>query len=487
MRRALAAPLVALALAPACTLGPAYQRPKIATPESLPQKWRDQAAADPATLANTPWWDLYQDPALQDLLRTALRENRDLKIAAERIVEARAQLGFGRADLFPQVDLSASASRNAASRSGAPPIPEPQDNRTTVYDLSLPVRWELDLFGRVRRSNEAARAQLVATEEGRRAVAVALVAQVAGVYVDLRTADLQLEIARRTAESREKAAELARTRFEGGVTSEKDWRQAEAELFRTRAIAQGLEQRVLQAENLLSLLVGRFPGEVLRGREVREMAAPPALPAGLTTEIVERRPDLRSAEQQLVAANASIGAAKALLFPRIALTGDFGFRSTDLGTLLEGPSKAWSIAASLLQPVFDAGRNRRRVEITESQMRQALYGYEQAVLQAFREVEDAIVAYRRTGEQRASQAARVRAERTVLELAELRYAGGVANYLEVLDAQRSLLGAELDEAQATGAHVGALVSLYRSLGGGWPSGPGEPAAAATTAEKTAAR
>jgi len=232
-----------------------------------------------------------------------------------------------------------------------------------------------------------------------------------------------------------------------------------------------LERQVRQLENLISILVGRNPGEVLRGRAVTEQKRPGTVPAGLPSELLDRRPDVRVAEQDLAAATANIGQAKALLFPRIALTGSFGFTSTEFDTWFDGPSKAWNILGNLLQPIFNAGKNRRRVEITESQQRQTLYEYERTILQAFRETEDALVAYRKTGEQRVAQAQRVTAERKVLELAELRYRGGVAAYLEVLDAQRSLFGAEIDETQTIAANLVSLVQLYKALGGGWPGAP----------------
>ena len=309
----------------------------------------------------------------------------------------------------------------------------------------------------------------------------------ARTYFELRDFDRRLETARRTIESRREYVQLARDRFEGGITPEIDFRQAEAELKRVEAIVFDFERLIALKENEISVLLGRNPGEVLRGRTVDEQKVPAAVPAGLPSELLDRRPDVRAAEQALAAATANIGAAKALMFPRIALTGSFGFASTDIDTLFDAPSKAWSIVGGLLQPLFYAGQNKRRVEVTESQQRQALYGYEKVVLEAFRETEDALVAYQKTGEQRSAQTERVLAERKVLELAELRYRGGVAAYLEVLDAQRSLFNAELDEAQTIGSNLVSLVRLYKALGGGWSEpgmppaeAPAEPAAATAT-------
>ena len=285
----------------------------------------------------------------------------------------------------------------------------------------------------------------------------------------MRDFDRRLEVATRTIASRREYLELARDRFEGGVTPEVDMRQAEAELRRVETVTFDLERLIALKENELSVLLGRNPGAIPRGRSVDEEKLPRAVPAGLPSELLDRRPDVRVAEQQLAAATANIGQAKALLFPRIALTGSFGFASTEFDTLFEGPSKSWNIIGNLLQPIFNAGKNRRRVEITESQQRQVLYDYERTILQAFRETEDALVTYRSTGQQRLAQAERVKADRKVLELAEMRYRGGVAAYLEVLDAQRSLFGAELDETATLGAHLVSLVQLYKALGGGWPS------------------
>jgi multidrug efflux system outer membrane protein len=307
---------------------------------------------------------------------------------------------------------------------------------------------------------------------------------VARAYFELRDYDRRLEIARRTIESRREYVQLAKDRFEGGVTPEIDFRQAEAELARVLTVVFELERLIAAKENELSVLIGRNPGPILRGRALDEQKLPTAVPAGLPSELLDRRPDIRVAEQQLAASTANIGEAKALLFPRIALTGSFGFASTEFDTLFDGPSKSWNIVGNLLQPIFNSGKNRRRVEITESRQRQALYAYERTVLEAFRETEDALVAYRKTGEQRGAQATRVGAERKVLELAELRYRGGVAAYLEVLDAQRSLFGAELDEAQTIGSNLVSLVRLYKALGGGWPSQPEPPPATSADSSST---
>jgi outer membrane protein, multidrug efflux system len=460
-------------LAAGCALGPNYKRPTVPTPST----WREMPAAEAQSLANTPWWELFEDPPLQELIRISLAENKDLKIAVERIEEARARYGFTRADLFPKVDLSGTAGRLRFNSGSLLHTPEgdagalTEGTETPIYATSADLSWEIDFFGRIRRATEAQRALFLGTQEARRATVLSLVADVARAYFELRDFDRRLDISRRTIASRREYVELARDRFEGGLTPELDMRQAEAELYRIEAVVFDLERLVAQKENELSVLLGRNPGAVTRGRAAEEQKLPAAVPAGLPSDLLERRPDVREAEQTLAAATANIGEAKALLFPRIALTGSYGFASTDLDTLFEGPSKSWNIIGNLLQPIFNAGKNRRRVEIAESRQRQLLYDYEATILEAFRETEDALVAYRKTGEQRRAQGSRVTAERKVLELAELRYRGGVSAYLEVLDAQRSLFGAEIDEAQTIGSHLVSLVRLYKALGGGWPGAP----------------
>lgn len=474
--------LVALSLAivgTGCALGPNYKRPAV----PVPPTWRDIQTAEAESLANAPWWEVFDDPQLQDLVRTALQENKDLKIAVERVEEARARYGFVKADLWPKVDANATAGRlrfNAGSLVHTPEGEAGQPTETSIYALSADLSWEVDFFGRIRRATEAERALFLGTQEARRGAVLSLVADVAQAYLELREFDRQLEVARRTIGSRRESLQVAKDRFEGGLTSEVDMRQAEAELHRIEAITFDLERLISAKENELSVLLGRNPGAVTRGRSVDEQKLPAAVPAGLPSELLERRPDIRVAEQTLAASTANIGQAKALLFPRIALTGSFGFTSTEFDTLFDGPSKAWNIVGNLLQPIFHAGKNKRRVEITESQQRQSLYEYERTILQAFRETDDALVAYHKTGEQRTAQSERVAAERKVLELAELRYRGGVAAYLEVLDAQRALFDSEMDETQTIGAHLVSLVRLYKALGGGWPSAPAAQGSATPT-------
>jgi len=473
-RRALALTWLA-ALPASCTLGPDYVRPDV----ELPAAWRELGAPEAQSLADTPWWELFDDPVLQELIQIALAENKDLAIAVERIEEARARWGFTRADLYPRVDASASAGRtrlseNALQTGGG----EVEDS---VYSVGATAFWGLDVFGRIRRATEAELELLYATEETRRAVVLALVASVAQVYVELRDFDQRLAIALRTLQSRVEYVELARVRFEGGLTSELDWRQAEAELHRTAGLVHQFELLVAQKENELAVLLGQNPGPIARGLEIGALPLPPEVPSGLPAELLDRRPDLLSAEHELASANARIGEAKALLYPSFALTGSFGWESTELGDLLDAPSRTWSFGANVLQPIFNAGQNRRRVEVSESQQRQALYSYEQSILIALREVEDALVGYRKSGERRGTDELRVEAERKVLDLAELRYRGGVADYLEVLESQRSLFDAELSASETARDQIVSLIQLYRALGGGWPTEPEQPEEASAPA------
>jgi multidrug efflux system outer membrane protein len=455
--------LAVVVLTGGCKLGPDYVRPEVPVPEG----WREMGAGEQESLANTPWWELFQDPALQELIAIALAENKDLLIAAERIEEARAFYGFQRADLFPKVDAAASASRLRVSEVGIPSLPGGIDNEDSLYSVAGTVFWELDFFGRIRRATEAELALVYATEQARRAVVLALVADVARAYVELCDLDRRLEISRRTLESRIEYVVLAKDRFEGGLTSELDFRQAEAEQHRTESLVHDFEGQVAQKENELSALLGRNPGEVLRG-SLDGLHVPESVPAGLPSELLERRPDVRAAEEDLASSSARIGEAKALLYPSISLTGAFGWESTELSDLLDSPAQSWSIGAHLLQPIFNSGQNRRRVDVSESRQRQALYAYERSVLLAFREVEDSLAGLRQAGLRRGSEDARVVAERKVLELAELRYRGGVAAYLEVLDAQRELFDSELSETSARSDELVSLIQLYKALGGGWP-------------------
>jgi len=464
-----------------CKVGPDYERPPVATPVN----WRGAVAGDAAaqeSIANVPWWELFKDEQLKQLIQVALEQNRDLKIAVERIEEARASYGISKADLYPHLNLKALGGGINPSNGSLTHTPEDGgSNATGLYDVGVGFSWELDFFGRIRRAGEAAKASLLATEEARRAVAVALVSDVAMAYVDLRGLDRRLAITQETLKSREEHVEYARVRFEGHVSQQVDFRQAQAEFHRVRAQTFNLEKLIAQKENELSVLVGRSPGDILRNRSAEAQPVPPEVPAGLPAALLERRPDVRKAEMELWSATARIGEAKAALYPSIKLTGSYGLASTDLSELVDPASQSWNLFASVLQPIFAGGALRGKVEVRQSQQRQAVYAYEKTLLQALREVEDALVSLRKIGQQREQQRERATAESQVVELAELRYKGGVSSYLEVLDAQRSLFNAQIDDATTASEHTRSLIQLYKALGAGWPVPSTKAAASATPA------
>jgi multidrug efflux system outer membrane protein len=383
-------------------------------------------------------------------------------MAAARILEAQAQLGITRADQFPSV----SAGINVLDQRPSVALGLPSRNITAIA-LQGSAAWELDFWGRFRRATESARAQLLAGEWGRRAVVASLVSQVSSGYFGLRELDLELDISRRTAESRQQSLQLAQVRESGGATSLLDVRQAEQLVYGAAAAIATIEREIAQQENFLSLLLGGNPGPIARGLALTDQPRQPEVPTGLPSALLERRPDIQRAEQELVAANAEIGVARAAYFPRIALTGTGGFQSTALTTLLTGTSAIWTVTAAATQPIFTAGRTRSQVALAEARRDEAVIAYRQTILQAFREVSDALVGYRKLGESRAQQAMLVVAAQDARRLADIRYQGGVTSYLEVLDADTRLFVAELGLAQAELSERTALVEIYRALGGGW--------------------
>ena len=463
MRRA----VFALALAAsACTVGPNYKRPVA----QLPEAYRAAAptgalAADQPSLGDQKWWEVFQDEQLQELIRTALRQNFDVRIAAARVAEARAQLGITRADQFPQVDGSALADRERVSAS---PVPLPsQAFDRNVFQVAGSTRWEVDFWGKFRRATEAARATLAATEWGRRAVVTSLVAQVAEAYFALRAIDLNLDISRQTLASRQESLRLTQVRAAGGVASELDVRQAEQLVFGASAVIVDLERQAEQQENLISILQGNNPGAVPRGRTLTDQPLIPQVPTGLPSALLERRPDIVEAEQTLVAANANIGVVRANFFPEVSLTGSGGFQSAALSSLLTGPAAFFTVGATLLQPVFTAGRTRSQVELAEARRDEVLLAYQQTILESLRDVSDALIAYRRNREFRDQQQLLTRSAGDALRLTTVRYQGGASNYLEVLDADTRLFAAQLVLAQAQLNELLAIVQIYRALGGGW--------------------
>jgi len=458
---------IALALAAsACTVGPNYTRPVV----NLPDAYRGSAppaatAADQPSIGDQEWWQLFQDEQLQKLIRTALRQNFDVRIAAARVAEARAQLGITRADQFPQLDASALAERERVSAS---PVPFPlQEYERNVFQVGGSASWEVDFWGRFRRATEAARATLAATEWGRRAVVTSLVAQVAEAYFRLRAIDFNLDIARQTLASRQESLRLTRVRASGGASSELDVRQAEQLVFGASATIVDLERQAEQQENLISLLLGNDPAAVPRGRTLTDQPLIPEVPTGLPSALLEHRPDIVEAEQTVVAANANIGVARANYLPELSLTGSGGLQSAALSSLLTGPAAFFTAGASLIQPVFTAGRTRSQVELAKARHEEALLAYQQTILQSLRDVSDALIAYRRDREFREQQQLLTRSADDALRLTTVRYQGGASSYLEVLDADTRLFAAQLVLAQAQLNERLALVQIYRALGGGW--------------------
>jgi multidrug efflux system outer membrane protein len=463
--RALVILLIAGAAA-GCTVGPDYKRPLVTVPDTYRGAAAPElTAADAVSIGDQAWWDVFQDNQLQELIRTALQQNLDLRIAATRILEAQAQLGITRADQFPTVDAGASASRSRVAKSTVPfPLDPYQIND---FQLTAGVAWEIDFWGKYRRATEAARASLLASEWGRRAVATSLVSQVASAYFEMRAFDLQLDIATHTLASRRESLRLTEVAANGGATSLVDVRQAEQLVFNAAAIISDLERQIAQQEHYISVLLGRNPGDVPRGASLEQQAHVPEVPVGLPSTLLERRPDIRQAEQQLVAANANIGAAKAAYFPRISLTGSGGVQSPALSDLFTKPAGVWSIGAGLTEPIFNAGRTRSRVALSKAQQEEAVLAYQQTILQALREVSDALVGYRTGRDFREQQQLLNRAATDARRLADIRYRGGATSYLEVLDSDTRMFSAELGVTQAELSELLSLVQVYRALGGGW--------------------
>lgn len=447
-------------LVAACALGPDYERPKTDQADRFRMA---TGAPDAPSLANLPWWDLLRDEELQRLIRIALEENKDLQRAAATVEEFQARALIAKSDFIPGVTVSGNA---------------PAFGRKTIflfpgfanpfnYYLQGNLSWEVDIWGRIRRSNEAARAELLSKEENRRAVVLQLVSSVAEAYFNLLQFDAQLDIAKRTLQSWEESVRIAQARLKQGLTSRLDTDQFEAERANAAARAAELERQMVQAENQLSVLLGRQPFAIPRGTPLTEQVIPPEVPPGLPSELLQRRPDLLQAEQQLAAATARVGVAKADRFPKISLTGLLGVANPQLSQLFTDPSSFGVGGAGLAGPLLNGQVLGFQQEAAEAQMKQAVAQYEQAVLTAFREVEDALVAVRTAREQNEAQQAQVSALKSALRLAELRYKGGLANYLDVLVARRNLFEAELAMTGSRRLHLVSVVQLYKALGGGW--------------------
>lgn len=453
--------LLAAALS-GCMLGPDYRRPGIETPAA----WRGATEAGEAgEAASAAWWEQFQDPALTRLVDQALAGNKDLAIAAANVDEAYARYGIARSALFPQVDAGVSAARLRSSENGPAPV---LAGRATFNDYAadLSASFEIDVWGRLRRANESARASLIASEEGRRTVLLTLVTSVANGYIQLRALDRQLEIAASTSQSLGAAARLQRVRFQEGAVPESDYLQAESQFESAAAQVPELERLIARQENFLSVLLGRNPGPIERARPMDAFAFP-APPQGLPADLLERRPDIRQAEQNLIAANADIGVARAAYFPRISLTGLLGLESGELSSLFKGPSRTWSYGAGVSLPIFNAGRVRNQVAQAEAFRREALAAYQKSIIAGFQEVEDALVDRAKLAQARDAQARNVAALQRFRDLAALRYREGAAIYLEVARAEESLFGAQLAHVATQARLFQSYANLYKAMGGGY--------------------
>jgi multidrug efflux system outer membrane protein len=470
-----------------CTVGPAYQRPPVSAPE---QFYGLNGPAQPAALADLPWWEVFQDPTLKTLVATALQNGYDIRLAAARVDEARARYGIAGSAAYPQIGYQGSFARERFSgfQPGAPANGVVSD----VIAVNVPtVSWELDLWGHVRRLTEAARAQYLASEEARRGVALAVVSEVASAYFDLRQLDEDLEIARRNTAAFQDTYNLFNAQLQGGIASALDTSDAEAAWANEAAQIPILQSQIVAKENQLALLLGRSPGPVARGTGLFEQAIPVEIPAGLPGALLLRRPDVRQSEQQLIAANAGIGVAQAAFFPTISLTGMFGGLSPDLRELF-AKGQTWQIGAGLTGPIFQGGNLRSQYRLAEAQFIEAKVQYEQTVTNALGEVSTALVSLQRLAEAEKERQRAVNAYREAVRLATMRYNSGLSAYFEVIDSQENLLSSENLLAQVRHDRLIALVNFYKALGGGWQiemrsNTAGNPGAEAAPAPGTAAQ
>ncbi len=444
-----------------CTLGPDYHRPSVDMPNAF--RFEDK---DAKRLADTVWWEQFQDPAMNELIGIALAENKDVKIAAARVNQFLGRLASTRSPLFPQVNAGLSAQRQHTSELSNTPLPMGVSPLGDLYDATLSISWEIDVFGRLRRETEAARADVLASEEGRRATILTLVSSVALSYINLRNLDRQLDIAKATTASRKESLNVFQLRFNAGTVSELELTQNQAEYDEALSRIPQIESLIAQQENALSILLGRNPGNIRRGRELGQLGVP-AVPAGLPSELLARRPDIRQAEQNLISANALIGAARALYFPSISLTGLLGSVSNELSDLFSGPAKTWSFGASASIPIFTGGGIAGQVQQAEAGQQQALLQYQKAIQVAFQEVEDGLVTLQKSRVQLEVQEHQVNTLATYARLARVRYENGYTSYIEVLDAERNLFNTQVSYTQTQNVVYASLVNLYKAMGGGW--------------------
>jgi NodT family efflux transporter outer membrane factor (OMF) lipoprotein len=460
---------IAAGLLSSCSVGPNYKRPAVSVPENF-RAPEPLPAPQAASLADLKWFEIFKDEQLQELTRAALVQNYDLRDAVARVEEARANLGVVRSNQFPQASANGDLEITRLSRDGSLPLPAsfvPSQNRNWGQGSLNLLSFEVDIWGRLRRSTEAARANLLNAEENRKAVVTTLVSDVATDYFSLLQLDYELEISKSTLDTRRESLRLVQERRGGGVATLLDLRQAEQLVSSAAQTIPTLQQQIEQTENQISLLVGKNPGGVIRGRMFMEQEMPPEVPAGMPSSLLERRPDIRAAEQALIAANANIGVAKAAYFPQLSLSGLLGGQSTQLASLFSGPHSTWSFIPQVSQPIFSAGRLKSNVKLAEAERDSALIQYEKTIQTAFTEVSDALIAHQRTRESRIEQEKLVAALHDRTRLAYVRYRGGVDTQLDALDADRDLFQAELSLAQIHLSELLSVVQLYKALGGGW--------------------
>lgn len=447
-----------------CAMGPNYKRPQVA----LPDQFRNGPAPGAASLGDTKWQELFNDPALNQMVTTALEKNFDLRIAVERVQQAHDQLGITKANQYPFLDLQTSFSAVRPSTLAATTFIKPGTNLSAAYTtVGAALSWEVDLWGRLRRLTESARAQYLASQEGRNAVTVSLVSDVMNAYLQLLEQDLELDISRRTGGLADNGLKLVELRRSNGAASGLDVSQAQELRFAAGAQIAAAQRNIAQTEDTLSFLQGSIPAAQQRGRKLEEIAVPAQAPPGLPSALLERRPDIRQAEQNLIAANAQIGAAKALYFPQISLSAFAGGQSRELLSIATAHARDYSVTPSAVQSIFHAGQIRSQVRLSESQQREMLIDYQRTIYTALRETSDALAAFDQNREQRAQEEQLVRSLREAERLSEIRYRGGLDSYLQVLDAQRNLFAGELTLAQFRLQERLAVVQLYRALGGGW--------------------
>jgi len=458
MRRAAA--ILAL-FAASCTVGPDYVKPVVESPPA----WRiDYPQA--ADIANTRWWEQFGDPVLNELVASALRDNRDLVIAAARVDAFLGQLVSTRSQLYPQAKYNADASRSRASEVATSPAPSGFDPYSSLYQGALGASWQLDLFGRVRRLTEAAQARVYATEQGRRGVVLSVVTSMAASYINLRALDRQLEISRATAQNYANTIRIFDLRHKGGVVSGLEVQQVQSQYQQALAAIPSLEQRIAAQENLIAVLQGRNPYPIPRGKSIDALELP-GIPADLPSSLLERRPDILQAEQDIVAANADIGAARALYYPQFSLTGSYGSISAAFANFLTGPAVAWSVAAALAGPLFTAGAIAGQVESAEATSAATLAIYQRTVFNAFRETNDALTGTMKKRQESAAQVLRVRSLREYARLSRIKFNNGYGGYIEVLYAENELFTAELASVQSYADSYTQLVEVYKAMGGGW--------------------